>query len=586
MGTVKKRILHVDLSTNEVTTSDFTAKGLLGLGGKALGVALLERHLDPRIDPLAPGNPVIFTSSPLAAYGFSGSNRLGAFTKSPLTGAFLESYSGGTMARTLCETEWDALVITGAAASPVRVDVDSAGAQIRAADNLWGQDVFTADDSIREDLERRSSTLVIGPAGETKVAFAAAMLEKYHALGRGGLGAVLGSKRMKAMTVTSPGSKRNKGGEVFDQVRRKISKLATEDPVSDAYRRLGTPMMVAVLNEAGGFPTDYWSKGTAAHRDKLEAENYSDWAKVENDTCPPCPIRCRRRLVFKDNQDEGRVVHGPEFETLYAFGGLCLVEHARDVVLLHEECNRLGMDTMSAGNVIALAAKAGEEGKIKDAPLLGDADGIMTALGNIARRNGATEDALAGGIREAARFLGMESAAIHVKGMEPAGYDPRALKGMALAYATSPRGACHLRATFYKPELGGLTKDLSTDGLADLFVDYEDRLFLHDCLIMCRFYRDFLPWEDLQVIVGELNGAPVTQEDLATLTQDLLTRIRRLNFAMGLSPDDDTLPSRFFDEALDDKPCIDRQEFRATLRAYYLRRGWGETGDVLTGGSG
>src|SRR5660398_247698 len=164
MGTVKKRILHVDLSTNEVTTSDFTAKGLLGLGGKALGVALLERHLDPRIDPLAPGNPVIFTSSPLAAYGFSGSNRLGAFTKSPLTGAFLESYSGGTMARTLCETEWDALVITGAAASPVRVDVDSAGAQIRAADNLWGQDVFTADDSIREDLERRSSTLVIGPA--------------------------------------------------------------------------------------------------------------------------------------------------------------------------------------------------------------------------------------------------------------------------------------------------------------------------------------------------------------------------------------------------------------------------------------
>lgn len=586
MGTGTKRILRVDLSTKEVTTGDFASEGLLGLGGKALGVALLEHHLDPGVDPLAPENPVIFTSSPMAAYGLSGSNRLGAFTKGPLTGAFLESYSGGTMARSLQETGWDALVVTGAAAGPIWLDVDSAGAQLRAANDLWGQDVFTADDRIRDDLDRRSSTLVIGPAGENRVAFAAAMLEKFHALGRGGLGAVLGSKRLKALTVTSPGPRRSKGSPDFDRVRRAISKLATEDPVADAYRRLGTPMMVAVLNEAGGFPTEYWSKGTAAHREDLEADNYGDWARVENETCPPCPVRCRRRLVFKDGRDDGRIVHGPEFETLYAFGGLCLVEHARDVVLLHEECNRLGMDTISAGNIIALAARAGEEGKIAGAPRFGDAAGIKIALGKIAARDGTTEDALAGGIMEAARFLGMEDTAVHVKGMEPAGYDPRALKGMGLAYATSPRGACHLRATFYKPELGGLTQGLSPDEVAELFVDYENRLFLHDCLIMCRFYRDFLPWEHLQVMISELSGDPVGQEESAALIGDLLTRIRRLNFAMGLSSDDDKLPSRFFEEALGTKPPLDRQEFATTLRSYYLRRGWGETGDVLTGPSG
>lgn len=284
------------------------------------------------------------------------------------------------------------------------------------------------------------------------------MLEKFHALGRGGLGAVPGSKRLKALTVTSPGPRRSKGGPDFDRVRRAISKLATEDPVADAYRRLGTPMMVAALNEAGGFPTEYWSKGAAAHREDLEADNYGDWARVENETCPPCPVRCRRRLVFKDGRDDGRIVHGPEFETLYAFGGPCLVEHARDVVLLHE--------------------------------------------------------------------------------------------------------------------------------VAGLFVDYENRLFLHDCLIMCRFYRDFLPWEHLQVMISELSGSPVEQEESVALTGDLLTRIRRLNFAMGLSADDDNLPSRFFEEALGTKPPLDPQEFAATLRSYYLRLGWGETGDVLTGPSG
>ncbi|GAB4246195.1 MAG: aldehyde ferredoxin oxidoreductase family protein [Thermoleophilia bacterium] len=568
------KILFIDLSAGTTSAEDLAFAGLAGLGGKALAVHLLERYLDPKVDPLAPGNVVVFTPSPLAAYGFSGSDRFGAFTKSPLTGAFLESYAGGTMARTMRETGWEAVVVRGAAADPVRVHIDSAGAVILPAGELWGRDVFETEDNLRARLEKRSSTMIIGPAGEARSAVASVQLERDHALGRGGLGAVFGSKHLKAVTVTSAGSVRLEPGEAFADVRRRVAKLATDSPAAHAYRTFGTPMMVAVINEAGAFPTGYWTSGRAPHRATLEAENFPEWAEVATETCPPCPVRCRRRLTVKEGPHAGRVVRGPEYETLFSFGGLCMVEHARDVLFLHEECNRLGMDTMSAGNLVSLAIRATQQGRRPDGPAPGHAEAIAALLGHMARRDTELGDILSRGIRGAAAAFGMEDEAIHVKGMEPAGYDPRSLRGMALAFATSPRGACHLRATFYKPILAGLTKDKDADGVAELFIDYEDRMFLYDCLIMCRFYRDFMTWEDLAVVATELAGFPVAVADLQTQMGGLLTRVRRLNFAMGLTAADDTLPKRFFTEGIDDKPPIGNQELADLLSAYYRRRGW------------
>lgn len=572
------RTLFVDLTSGRAEAEDLEVGGLSGLGGKALAVELLERYLDPSVDPLAPGNVVVLTPSPLAAYGFSGSNRFGAFTKSPMTGAFLESYAGGTMARTLRETGWDAVVLRGAADTPRRVHIDEEGATVLPAADLWGKDVFETEDTLRGTLAKRSSTMIIGPAGETRSVVAGVMLEKDHALGRGGLGAVFGSKRLKAVTVTSPGTVRAEAGEAFEAVRRAVSKLATDSPAANAYRSFGTPMMVAVLNEAGAFPTGYWESGRAAHRADLEAENYPSWAKVETGTCPPCPIRCRRHLTVLEGPHAGREVHGPEYESLYSFGGLCMVEHARDVLFLHEECNRLGMDTMSGGNLVSLAMKAAATGRLaeSDAPAPGDTAAIADLLRHMADRDTALGDLLSRGIREASAALGMADEAIHVKGMEPAGYDPRSLRGMALAYATSPRGACHLRATFYKPILAGMVKDKDARGTAEVFVDFEDRMFLYDCLIMCRFYRDFLTWEDLATVTSELGGTPIEASALQSLAGDLLTRVRRLNFAMGLTAADDTLPKRFFTESLDDKPPIGERELGDWLDAYFEIRGWPE----------
>jgi aldehyde:ferredoxin oxidoreductase len=480
------------------------------------------------------------------------------------------------MARTLRETGWDAVVLAGAMAEPIRVHIDERGATLLPAADLWGLDVFETEDALRPTLAKRSATMIIGPAGETRAIPAAVMLEKDHALGRGGLGAVFGSKMVKAITVTSPGGLRKESGDAFQAVRRAVSKLATDSPAANAYRSFGTPMMVAVLNEAGGFPTGYWESGRAAHRADLEAESFPTWAKVETGTCPPCPIRCRRHLTILDGPHAGREIHGPEYESLYSFGGLCMVEHGREVVLLHEQCNRLGMDTMSAGNLISLAIRATKMGRRTDGPAPGDTEGISDLLERMAHRDGELGDILARGIRGAAAALDMEDEAIHVKGMEPAGYDPRALRGMALAYATSPRGACHLRATFYKPILAGMVKDKDAQGTVEVFVDFEDRMFLYDCLIMCRFYRDFMSWDDLAVVISELAGTPVSPDDAQRLARDLLTRVRRLNFAMGLTAADDTLPKRFFTEGLDDQPPIGERELGDWLDAYYRSRGWPE----------
>lgn len=567
-------ILRVDLNNRVATEAWRSLDDIKALGGKALAICLMEDLLDSDKDALDPANVVILTSSPLSRYMFPGSNRLGMFTRSPLTDGFLESYAGGSPGRALKEAGWDAVVVHGRTAEPVHVHLDEQGATLHSAKELWGRNVDEVDRAVRAKAGDKGSRLVIGPAGEALVRFASVQVDVHHALGRGGLGAVLGSKRVKAVTISSPGRVKPNTSERFDQVRRRVTDEATKSPVAEAYRLLGTPMMVAKLNEAGGFPALFWRAGTVEHRHRLEGEGFPEWADVHTESCPPCPMRCRKALTIKEGPRAGSTLHGPEYETLYAFGGLCMVTDAQDVLILNETCNSLGVDTISAGNQVALAVEAGRRGIAPEAPDYGDTEAIRRLLQETAYRSSKLGDLLAEGVRRAARTLRMAKEAIEIKGMEPAGYDPRALEGMGLAYATSPRGGCHLRTTFYKPILGGLTEGTAPRELAELFVDFEDRLFLHDCLIMCRFYRDFLDWETLETLASELNGSKVDREDLVALARDLLTRQRRLNFAMGVTEREDRLPRRFFEEALDTAPALDEKRFHETLEEYYGLRKW------------
>ena len=573
-----RKVLFVDLTRNETRVDQLDATGTLGLGGKALGVRLLEKYLDPLVDPLGSNNIVALTPSPLAGYGMSGSDRFGAFSKSPLTGIWLEAYCGGTFARNLCETGWDAVIIAGAATSPVRVHITVDGATVLPADDLWGKNTFETEDELLARLDRRSSVLSIGVAGENLVKVAAIMHEQAHTLGRGGMGAVLGSKRVKAITVTSPGPLKLETQEQFVATRRDVSKLASESPASANYRRFGTPLMVAVMNEAKGFPTDFFTRSVATHRATLEAEFWPDWAKVDSDTCPPCPMRCRKRLTLLEGPEAGREMHGPEYETLYVFGGSCMVEHASDVARLNEVCNTLGIDTISSGNLVALAMKGTQLGLVAGGPAPGDTAAMSELLNQIATRSTSLGDMLAQGMDSAAAAFGMSDWNITTKGLDPAGYEPRRLKGMALSYAVSVRGACHLRATFYKPELGGLLDGLDDDAYVDTYLDWEDRMLLGDSLTMCRFYRDFMTWDYLASATSQLNQAPVDKHDLQALSTEVIGRIRRLNFAMGVTPADDTVAERFLGDPTDIDPPLDRQELGRRIRLYWVKRGWGEKG--------
>ncbi len=573
-----RKILFVDLGSGSSRVDRLDGRGLLGLGGKVLGIRLLEMYLDPATDPLAPENVIALTPSRLIAYGMSGSNRFGAFTRSPLTGIWLETYCGGTFARTLCETGWDGVVITGAASDPVHLHVDAEGARFLPAADLWGKDPATTEAEILRDLDRRSGVLSIGLAGENLVAVASVMHEEAHTLGRGGLGAVFGSKRLKAVSVTSPGSLKPQTQEHFTQTRREVSKLALDSPTATAYQTYGTPVMVSLLNTAGTFPTDFFTKGSAPHRATLEAEHWPEWAQVEHGSCPPCQLRCRKRLILKDGPQAGRELHGPEYETLYAFGGSCMVKHARDVAELGELCDLLGLDTISGANLVAVAIRAKGLGLLAEAPDPGDVEGIGALLEAVATRSTRLGNILAQGMDDALAELGLSDWSITSKRLDPAGYEPRRLKGMALSYAVNVRGACHLRATFYKAELGGMLEDLDDEAYVRTYIDWEDRMLLLDSLTMCRFYRDFMDWDRLISSVTQLNGVPVTKEELQQLSTETTTHIRRLNLAFGATPADDTVAERFFREPTDVAPALDREELQRRVAIYWTLRGWSRDG--------
>ena len=574
----RRVILIVDLTAGTSRIEEIDIPGTLGLGGKVLGIRLLEKYLDPRADALAPENVVVLLPSPISAYGMSGSNRFGAFSRSPLTGIWLECYCGGSFSRALRETGWDGVVITGAAASPVHVHLDAGGADIRPADALWGRDAFATEEEVLSQLAKRSAVLVIGVAGENLVRVAAVMHEQAHSLGRGGLGAVFGSKLLKAVSVTSPGPLKPEVQEQFAQARREVSQLAVDSPTATTYHTYGTPVMVSILNEAGTFPTDFFSKGVAPHRATLEVERWKEWATVDSDTCSPCPLRCRKRYTLTEGPEAGREYHQPEYETLYTFGGSCMVEHARDVMKLNEICNRLGVDTISAGNLVAVAMKGRQLGLIEDGPAPGDVQAIAALLEAIAAKSTRTGSILAEGMDPALDAFGMSEWSITSKGMDPAGYEPRRLRGMALSYALSVRGACHLRATFYKAELGGLLTGLDDEAFVQTYIDWEDRMLLLDSLVMCRFYRDLMTWPRLAAAAGQVGGRSATKEQLEQLSTDTATRIRKLNMNLGMTPADDTVAERFFHEATDRAPALDRDELQRRVRIYWQKRGWTENG--------
>ena len=571
------KVLHIDLSQrsfDEEPIDDEICASLLG--GKGLATHLLLQNSRAGVDTLSEDNVIIFAVGPVTDTRVWGSSRYGAFTKSPLTGIYCESYAGGSVAEAISRTGYDAIIIKGASREPVWLELSSRSVKFHNASHIWGKDTYETEDVVRQEVGVKDAGIaVIGPAGERLVRFAVIENNYWRSLGRGGTGAVLGSKKVKAIAFYGNEGREVAQPDLLQKLWKDMGSGAKTNKVAMAFKQFGTPMLVSATNMAGAFPTKYWSKGTFDKWQDISADALLERCHVKPKACPKCFLACGNLTEIVDGRHKGLRIEGPEYETIYAFGGLCLIDDIREIAYLNDICDRLGMDTISAGNLVAFAIEASQRRSIGEKIGYGDVDGIAGLLNRIARKEGIGAT-LAEGIRYAAREWELEDFAIHVKGLEPAGYDPRVLKGMGLAYATSDRGACHLRATVYKAELSGMIPPEQIEGKAELLIDFEDRHTLFDALIICRFFRDLYPWETLSLIVNATTGMELDKAELQEIASNITNKAREFNLREGMTREDDTLPKRFFEEKLSDSgKVLLRSDFEKMVSDYYKLRGWG-----------
>ncbi len=551
------------------------------LGGKGLASYLLYELNPPGVDPLADENHLIFATGPATGGRVWGGSRYGVFTKSPQTGVYAESYSGGRVPEAIDAAGCDALVIRGRSAVPVILRVSPGHVEFLPAADIWGMETYATEDAVKAQYfsaeYKRNGSVVIGPAAENGVRFSIIANDYWRCAGRAGVGTVMGHKRLKAIVFQGDRTRPVHDAQAAKSLFKNTGQASKTNAGVQAYKAKGTPMMVDILNNAKGFPTKYWQQGDCPHREEINADALHTQCEVTPKSCARCFMACGRMTTVRQGRHAGLRLEGPEYETIYAFGGLCMVASIEEIIYLNDICDRLGMDTITAGNLCALAIEAAARNKIGADLHYGDVDAIAALLQAIARREGLGA-VLARGIRHAARTWGLEEIAVHVKGMEPAGYDPRALKGMGLAYAVSDRGACHLRTTFYKPELSGMIPPDCIEGKAELLIDFEDRLTLFDTLILCRFYRDLYGWEELGELIQALTGVAADKNTLGKIAADVTDIVRRFNIREGVRPEDDRLPRQFHKTMRGTGLILKESELATMVGDYYRLRGWSKDG--------
>jgi len=570
-----QRLLRIDLSGESYKYEDIPEAAYdSGLGGKALAVRLMLDEIQAGVDPLAPENLLIIATGPLTGTSMWGQSRFGMFSKSPATGGYGESYCGGTLAPKIKGCGVDAVILEGRAPDLRYLEIDEHGVEFHDDEDMRGQETFATEGKVLAAAAEGAGALVIGPAGENLVRQACIKSDRWRSLGRGGMGALMGSKNLKAITFAGSKKADIADEKLLREVIRRIARKGRGSAVTDTYTKFGTPSVVKVTNSQNCFPTRYWSSGHFEGWEKLSAEYMREHFDVHNHGCPNCFLQCTKRTRVLEGRHQGLELEGPEYETIYALGGLNCLDSLEEVAYLNDLCDRLGIDTISAGNLAAFATEAYRRGKTDFAIDYNQPDRIAELLRLIAAREGIGE-LLSRGIREAARALNLQELAVHVKGLEPAGFDPRVLKGMGLSYATAARGACHLRGTFYKAELSGEIGKEVIRGKAALHIDYEDRAALFDSLILCRFFRDFIFWEELAALIEASTGVRLSKDELERTANRITQATRRFNVREGKGPAEDTLPPRILNEQTREGDAISASDLKIMIGEYNELRGGG-----------
>ncbi|MEM2927132.1 MAG: aldehyde ferredoxin oxidoreductase family protein [Candidatus Bathyarchaeia archaeon] len=587
-------LLRIDLSREKVDTEplDFEiAKKLFG--GSAYGAWLLYKEVPASIDPLGPENHLIIMTGPFTGTFVPGGTRASAVAKSPLTGIFGEASSAGFFPSELKFAGFDGIVVEGRASSPIYLKIFDGRAELLDASHLWGLDTFETMERLRAELgDPRIRVACIGPAGERLVRLAAIINDDGRAFGRTGLGAVMGSKGLKAIAVRGrmrvPIADKEAFGECLKAFRDGIAKA----PRAQSFRQYGTAGGVEVFEHIGNLPIKNWRQGTFPGASKITGSTMAKTILKAPWACLGCPIACGREIEVKEGPYKGLAGPGPEYETIAMLGSMCLNENLDSIAKANDLCNRYGIDTISTGAVIAFAMECYERGLIDKS----DTGGIDLQWGNqeaiirltelIGRREGFGE-ILGKGVREASRQIGKgsEAFAIHVKGLEAPAHEPRRFKSMGLAYATSNRGACHMQGLANCIERGLLMPEYGLNEALDGFtierkpevvILYQNLCSALDALCLCKFpVFGVTSFELVAKTYEAITGLPMDKEGILEAGDKAWNLKRAYNFLCGIRAKDDRLPDRFTNEPLPDgfakgQVC----ELEPMLKRYYELRGW------------
>ena len=592
------KILRVDLTTGTMAVESLPEnKARAYLGGSGLGARILYDETSPATDPLGPENVLIVATGPLTGTSAPTSGRHEIIARSPLTGIYGESDCGGTFGAELKAAGFDAVVVTGAAAEPVYLAIFNGEAKLRPAAHLWGQDTYATDEALRKELDPRGAAISIGPAGEKLALIASIMNDgrEGRAAGRAGLGAVMGSKKLKGIVARG-----TQDVPVFNPEAMKESIRTVASDImggTKGFQTNGTANGLVGFEQIGDLPIKNWRQGSWAEPAlNISGQRMTETILTRRYFCKSCIIGCGRRVKIDRGLSAGMEIGGPEYETLAALGAMCLIDDLQAVAEANDLCNRLGLDTISTGATIAFAMECYERGLISQK----DTDGVELTWGNaeamleMVRRMGQREGfgrLLSEGSRRAAEAIGGDAPryAIHTKGLELPMHDPRAYNSAAVGYATSNRGACHLQALSHAfegrigfPEFGypGPLDRFASEGKGVMVARMQHVMCLLDSLKLCKFTLfgklsianmvDWLNWT---------TGWDTTFDELVTTGERIFNLKRVYNVRLGVDRAADTVPQRILTEergeggAAHNLPPLD-----SMLDEYYRYRGWDENG--------
>ena len=600
----------INLTTGSIEIKDVDmAMARKWLGGRGLGVKILYDRLKPGTDPLSPDNILIVLTGPLTGTGAPSSGRFCTVTKSPLTGTVSDSHSGGDYAHALKAAGFDYLVITGKAAKPTMILCEDGKIELKDASKYWGMDVHATETAILADLDPSSAgkdieklvrnpigVASIGPPGENKKRIAAIMNRFYRAAGRGGHGAVMGSKNLKALVARGKQRIPMADEDAFKAAVKKnedeVMQVGDVTKIGGGLYTLGTALLVNIVNGAGIYPTHNFQMDVFPGAEVTSGEYIKENRLIKNVGCKGCRIMCGRWAKIEKGPYAGTVCEGPEYETTWSWGADCGVDDIDYVLTAHHICNQYGLDAIQAGTACAFAMECYEKGIITKE----DTGGIDLTFGNaeaivqVAEMIGKVEGIgaiLADGEEMAAKKWGKgaDKFAMTVKGQSMPAYDGRGAKAHALGYATSNRGACHLRAYMINPEILGAPEQLPRfdpgQKSIDMLIAFQDFVAAMDSSLVCQFVTFSMGSQEFANLLAPITGWDITAEEFDSIGARIWNLERMFNYREGFTADNDSLPTRILEEPIPAGPSKGNTVPLAKLKPmYYKTRGWNDDGSV------